>query len=103
VGAITVGGNSLTGNPLFINPAEDDYHISPVSPAIDAGTDAGVMADMDGEPRPLDASFEIGFDKVDQTSGTRTPIPTITLTPAPTPTFSPPVADMHVYLPLIRK
>jgi fibronectin-binding autotransporter adhesin len=51
-------------HPLFINTAVDNYHLSPLSPAIDAGVNAGVTTDFDGEPRPLGAGFDIGFDEV---------------------------------------
>ncbi len=52
------GGNILTGtlnywgDPLFVDPAGGDYHISAASPARDRGVDAGVKSDMDGEVRP---------------------------------------------------
>jgi len=52
------GGNILTGtlnywgDPLFVDPANGDYHISANSPARDKGIDAGVSDDMDGELRP---------------------------------------------------
>jgi predicted outer membrane repeat protein len=57
-------GNSLNGDPLFADPAGDDYHISEGSAAIDAGTDAGVNSDFDGDPRPMGEGFDIGFDEI---------------------------------------
>jgi predicted outer membrane repeat protein len=63
-GAVSGGGNSFTGDPLFVNPAGDDYHITERSPAVDAGTDAGVEIDFDGDSRPLGEGFDIGFDEI---------------------------------------
>jgi len=44
-------GNEHTGDPLFVNPAGGDYHISPGSAAIDNGVVTSVTNDIDGEPR----------------------------------------------------
>jgi predicted outer membrane repeat protein len=66
-GAITSGAHSFTGNPAFVNPAADNYHLSSTSAAIDAGTDAGVTYDYDGDPRPFGAGFDIGFDEAAST------------------------------------
>jgi hypothetical protein len=58
------GGHSLaSANPLFVNPAGGDFHLSAGSPAIDAGIDAGLTGDFDGDPRPIGARFDIGFDE----------------------------------------
>ena len=54
---------SVYSSPRFVEPAADNYHLLPISPAIDAGVDAGVTTDIDGEPRPLGAGFDIGFDE----------------------------------------
>lgn len=43
--------NNLFGDPDFANPTAGDYHIGPGSAAIDAGIDAGVLHDMDHQPR----------------------------------------------------
>ncbi|MBC8449578.1 MAG: DUF1565 domain-containing protein [Chloroflexi bacterium] len=60
-----------TPDELFVDPAADDYHLQPGSPAIDAGSnDAAADADLDGDPRPLDgdgdgvAVVDIGADEV---------------------------------------
>lgn len=43
--------HDTTGDPAFVDPANDDYHIGSASAAIDAGIDAGVTVDYDHEPR----------------------------------------------------
>jgi len=65
-GVVSGGANSLTGDPLFIDPAGDDYHINVGSAACDTGTDSGVTIDFDGEVRPMNQGFDIGFDEVNQ-------------------------------------
>jgi hypothetical protein len=47
-------------NPLFINPAADDYHIRAGSPAIDAGSNVGMTTDIEGTRRPQGAGYDIG-------------------------------------------
>ncbi len=48
------GTNPLGGDPRFVNPAGGDYHLGPGSAAMDAGVDAGVTTDIDGQGRPAD-------------------------------------------------
>jgi len=62
-GTIITGTINLWDNPVFVNPGAGDYHIGPDSAAIDAGVDAGVTVDIDGEPRPSDAGYDIGADE----------------------------------------
>jgi hypothetical protein len=57
------GGDVVGGNPRFLNPSTDDYHLGAGSAAIDAGTNDGVMDDIDGEPRPLGRGYDIGYDE----------------------------------------
>ncbi|WP_420641886.1 choice-of-anchor Q domain-containing protein [Candidatus Leptofilum sp.] len=59
-GTVSGGANSLTDNPHF----RDSYHLDVGSAAIDAGTDLGVLTDFDGEIRPLNGGFDIGFDEI---------------------------------------
>lgn len=52
-------GNSAQ-DPLLAS----DYHLSPCSPAIDAGTAAGAPSiDIDGDPRPQGSAPDIGADE----------------------------------------
>jgi len=59
---ISVGG--ITGTAGFVNPMAADYHLSLGSAALDAGIDAGVYADFDGQVRPQGAGFDIGYDEL---------------------------------------
>jgi hypothetical protein len=61
----------LTGNdrhsrfsdPRFVDPAKKDFHLRPDSPAIAAGTNAGLVVggkDLDSSPRIKPGSIDIG-------------------------------------------
>jgi predicted outer membrane repeat protein len=60
---VTSGLFSFSGNPAFASPASNDYHLLYYSEAINAGLDAGVDVDFEGDLRPLDGGFDIGFDE----------------------------------------
>lgn len=62
-GTVITGLVNIWGNPRFLNPAGGNYHLGPGSAAVDAGVDAGVTTDMDGDPRPIGAGFDIGADE----------------------------------------
>jgi hypothetical protein len=55
---------ALTGDPAFMNPADNDYHIRLISAAKDAGT-SGIVAteDIDGDPRIIGSAPDIGADE----------------------------------------
>jgi len=63
-GNITTGTVNVWGDPSFVNPDDGDYHIAPSSEAIDAGVDAGVTMDIDGDQRPIGAGYDIGADEL---------------------------------------
>jgi len=63
-GTILTGTINVYGDPAFVNPAAWDYHLGPGSAAIDAGVDAGVTTDIDGEPRPQGLGYDIGADEL---------------------------------------
>jgi len=53
--------NEYSGDPLF---AADGYHLTAGSAAIDKGLDAEITVDIDGEPRPAGAGFDLGADEL---------------------------------------
>ena len=55
------GPGNIDQDPLFTG--EEDFHLTPGSPCIDAGTDGGVLADIDEDPRPQGAGFDMGADE----------------------------------------
>ena len=62
MGTITIT-QAYTGNPAFVDPDNGNYHIGPGSAAIDAGVDAGTDHDVDDQPRPFGAGYDIGADE----------------------------------------
>lgn len=56
------GANSnIYTNPLFVDPANNNYQLNDTSPAIDAGTAAGApTVDLDGNLRPQGAGVDMG-------------------------------------------
>jgi len=73
----TAGGEgNIADNPLFVDPdgpdgdiktyADNDYHLRPDSPCVDAGTHKMVTppnTDVDGEWRPFGEEIDIGADE----------------------------------------
>ncbi|MCD6305869.1 MAG: hypothetical protein J7M32_06220 [Deltaproteobacteria bacterium] len=48
-------------NPLFVDPANGDFHLQGSSPVIDAGTPSGVpLTDMEGNPRISGTTVDMG-------------------------------------------
>ena len=49
------------GDPMFVDPAKNDYHLQPNSPAINKGaTMTGFKTDKDGTVRPQGAAWDMG-------------------------------------------
>jgi hypothetical protein len=62
-GDLDVGTVNLWGDPAFLDPEGHDYHITANSAALNAGVDAGVLVDLDGDVRPLWGMYDIGADE----------------------------------------
>lgn len=58
-GLCSGGTSSTTADPLFIDAANDDFHLQIDSPCIDAGLDVGQVSDFDGWPM-LGLAWNIG-------------------------------------------
>jgi uncharacterized repeat protein (TIGR01451 family) len=64
-GTIITGTPALNywGDPAFVDPDNGNYHISASSVARDAGIDAGLAEDADGDPRPMGHGYDLGADE----------------------------------------
>jgi len=62
-GALEPGPHDIQADPLFTNAAGNDYHLRPGSPCLNAGTNAGITTDIDGDPRPIGPHPDIGADE----------------------------------------
>ncbi|HEY54257.1 MAG TPA: hypothetical protein G4N94_12470 [Caldilineae bacterium] len=62
-GAVTVSPPNIHADPHFVDPGCGFYHLKTTSPAIDAGVNAGIVIDIDGDPRPIGAGYDIGADE----------------------------------------
>ena len=62
-GTVRTGTVNVRGDPAFVDPDVGDYHILPDSAARDAGVDAGITTDIDGDPRPYGPAPDIGADE----------------------------------------
>lgn len=54
---------NISADPLFLDPAGNDYHLCPGSPAIGAGDQNSIYlpaTDLDGNPRVLDGKIDMG-------------------------------------------
>jgi parallel beta-helix repeat protein/YD repeat-containing protein len=55
---------NVSSDPLFVDPAVDNYHLQTTSPAIDAGNSTTPIplptTDLDGNPRVFSATVDIG-------------------------------------------
>jgi parallel beta-helix repeat protein len=51
------GEGNINANPMFIDPAVNDYHLKASSPCIDTGTNMGAPTeDIEGNSRPIDGN-----------------------------------------------
>lgn len=89
VGAVTSGGQSLTGAPAFVDAGADDYHLAPASLAVNRGLEVGVTTDFEGEARPQQGTSDVGFDESPYTQ--TVPIAGLSITSNPTTTVNVPM------------
>jgi hypothetical protein len=56
------GGNNITNDPAFVDPANGNFRLQPFSPCINSGNNSAVSAatDLDGNPRVAGGSVDIG-------------------------------------------
>jgi hypothetical protein len=62
-GTIVTGTVNIWADPAFSKLGAGRYRITESSPAKDAGLNAGVNFDIDGQARPNDAGYDIGADE----------------------------------------
>ncbi|MFN2283066.1 MAG: ABC transporter substrate-binding protein, partial [Anaerolineae bacterium] len=53
----------ITGDPAFVDPSNDDYHIGSTSAAIDQGIDGGLDYDFEEQVRPMGQGYDLGADE----------------------------------------
>jgi uncharacterized repeat protein (TIGR01451 family) len=57
---VSIGTGSVTGDPHFVDPAIDNYHIVTGSAAINAGSNISITTDFDGLSRPKGSGYDMG-------------------------------------------
>lgn len=89
-GAFSADAGSITANPQFLSPlpassaptAGGNYRLGPCSPAVDAGDPglipAGITSDLDGSPRIVGASVDMGAYETSAAQSMLTVTPAIT-------------------------
>jgi hypothetical protein len=59
-----VGDGNLDQDPLFADEANDDFHLTWLSPCVNRGTNSSAPADdMDGDARPCQGTVDMGADE----------------------------------------
>ncbi|HVG92415.1 MAG TPA: choice-of-anchor D domain-containing protein, partial [Alphaproteobacteria bacterium] len=62
-GTPTGSNGNVSSDPLFVDPAVDDFHLQPQSPAVDTGTNgppAAPATDLAGDPRIVNTTIDMG-------------------------------------------
>ena len=88
-----IGGVNISGDPLLVDPTNEDFHLQAGSPASDMGTNSAPglpTYDFDGDDRSQGSAVDIGADEID--AGTVPPEATIVVTDSDDP------ADDHMML-----
>ena len=61
---VTPGAHDISADPLLVDPANGDFHLSHDSPCIDAGDPVNYPeTDFEGDPRPIGPAPDIGADE----------------------------------------
>jgi hypothetical protein len=62
--ALASGTGNINQDPMFVNPAQNDFHIQSGSPAKNAANPAATISvDFDGNTRPQDGRSDMGADE----------------------------------------
>ncbi len=64
IGAIGGGTHDVNGDPVFVDPVNDDYHLGSDSAAVDTGIDVAIATDFDRDVRPQGIGFDMGYNEV---------------------------------------
>jgi serralysin len=62
-GVVAHGGHSLSGDPKFVAPTSDDYHLGAGSAALNMAFPGLANSDFEGDSRPPGLGPDIGFDE----------------------------------------
>lgn len=82
LGNLVAGSNMLSTDPMFLNPGGNNYHLSSLSPCIDAGTITGApTTDLDGNMR--NAIPDIGAYENTTVGVQELPIQSVSIFPNP--------------------
>jgi len=65
----SLGPGEKVGDPRFVNPSAEDFHLQAGSPAIDAGLDLGYTEDFEDNPVPQGAAPDMGAFEFGSTGG----------------------------------
>ena len=71
------GTGNIKDDPMFADPAGGDYHLLPDSPCIDAGRKTGIANDLDGNPRPQGADYDMGSYEWSPSTANRGSVPVV--------------------------
>jgi hypothetical protein len=62
---VFTGTRTISADPLFVDAAAGDLHLSSTSPCVDAADpDTFLTSDIDGDLRPVNQGFDIGADEL---------------------------------------